>query len=350
MSYIYLDHILSNFSADVGIDLGTANTPVLVKGRGIVLCEPTYVTRDLHTGGIIAVGNDAKAMEGRTPSHIEVIRPVRDGVIADFDVAERLIHHLLKKVGVDRFVKPRVIIGVPTDCTDVEWRAVTEAALSAGARRVYIVEQPLAGAVGAGLPVMAARGSMVVDIGGGTSEVAVVSMGGIVHARTSRIAGDEMDESILNYIRKKYNMLVGIRTAEELKITIGSAKETPVTHISMVRGRDLTSGLPTTLEIDSNEIFEALSEIVQSLVDLVKQTLESTPPELVADIQEQGIYLTGGGSLLRHMDKVLSDATGVTCCYPQDPGACVVFGTDRLFRNPKLFKSIFLGREKQMQL
>jgi rod shape-determining protein MreB len=351
MSYkLYIDHILSNFSADVGIDLGTATTPLLVKGKGIVFREPTYVARDLKTGSIIAVGSEAKAMEGRTPPHIEVIRPVRDGVIADFEVAERMLNHFLRKLKVGGLFNPRVIIGVPTDCTDVEWRAVTEAALSAGARRVYIIEQPLAGAIGAGLPVTLAKGSVLIDIGGGTSEVAVTSMGGIVNARTSRIAGDEMDEAILNYVRKKYNMLIGIRTAEDLKITIGSARKMKVPLLASVRGRDLTSGLPRTMEMDSNEIAEALQEIVQAMVDLLKQTIESTPPELVADIFEQGVFLTGGGTLLRNMDQVLTDAIGVICKYPDEPTSCVVLGADRLFRSPKLFKAVFYNREKLMQI
>ncbi len=351
MSYkLYLDHILSNFSADVGIDLGTATTPVLVKGRGIVFREPTYVARDRNSGHIIAAGFDAKAMEGRNPAHIEVIRPVRDGVIADFEVAERMMNHFLKKLKVGGLFNPRVIIGVPTDCTDVEWRAVTEAALSAGARRVYIIEQPLAGAIGAGLPVTQARGSLIIDIGGGTSEVAVTSMGGIVNARTSRIAGDEMDEAILNYVRKKYNLLIGIRTAEELKISIGSARKNNVPLLGKISGRDLTSGLPRTLELDSNEMCTALSEIIQTMIELLKQTLESTPPELVGDIFQQGVVLTGGGSMLRGLDQVLTDATGVHCYYPEDPTSCVVLGADRLFRSPRLFKTIFLTREKIMQL
>jgi rod shape-determining protein MreB and related proteins len=350
MSYIYIDHILSNFSSDVGIDLGTSNTPVLVRGRGIVLREPSYVARDLKTGGIIAVGSEAKAMEGRTPPHIEVIRPIRDGVIADFDIAEKLINYLLKNAKAGGVFNPRVIIGVPTDCTDVEWRAVSEAAVAAGARRVYIIEQPLAGAIGAGLPVLQAIGSMVFDIGGGTSEVAVTSMGGIVNAKTSRIAGDEMDEAILNYVRKAYNMLIGIRTAEELKISIGTARKTKVSQTAQVKGRDLTSGLPRTLEVESNEIAEALSEIIQSMVDLLKQTLESTPPELVSDIFEQGVVMIGGGSLLRDLDKVLSESTGVMCRCIEDPTSAVALGTDKLFKSPKLFKAVFLNREKQMQL
>lgn len=351
MSYkLYLDHILSNFSADVGIDLGTATTPVLVRGKGIVLREPTYVARDMETGAIIAVGSEAKAMEGRTPPQIEVIRPVRDGVIADFEIAEKMLGFFLRKIKVGGLFNPRVIIGVPTDCTDVEWRAVTEAALAAGARRVYIIEQPLAGAIGAGLPVVQAKGSLIIDIGGGTSEVAVTSMGSIVNAATSRVAGDEMDDAILNYMRKEYNLLIGIRTAEEMKISIGSAKKNNVPSLATVKGRDLTSGLPRTLEINSNELCDALSEVVQNMVDLLKQTLESTPPELVSDIFESGVVLTGGGSLLRGLDQVLADATGVMCNYPPDPTSCVALGADRLFKSPKLFKTIFLSREKMMQL
>jgi rod shape-determining protein MreB and related proteins len=351
MSYhIYLDHILSNFSADVGIDLGTAYTPVTVKGKGIVSSEPTYVARDVINDQIIAVGLEAKAMEGRTHSNIEVIRPVRDGVIADFDIAEKLLHHFMQKARVDTVIKPRVIIGVPTDCTDVEWRAVTEAAQAAGARRVYIIEQPVAAAIGAGLPVMQAKGSMIVDIGGGTSEAAVISLGQIVRSKHSRIAGDEMDEAIQNYVRYRYNMLIGIRTAEELKITLGNARRERAPHIAMIRGRDLTSGLPITLDINSNEVFDALIEIVQSLTDLVKQTLESTPPELVSDIYDQGIILTGGGSKLHFLDEVLTEATGIICRYAEDPMSSVANGIDRIFKNPKMFKSLFMGKEKQMQL
>jgi rod shape-determining protein MreB and related proteins len=351
MSYlIYLDHILSNFSADVGIDLGTAHTTVTVKGKGIISSEPTYVARDVINDQIIAVGSEAKAMEGRTHPNIEVIRPVRDGVIADFDIAEKLLLHFLQKARVDTIIKPRVIIGVPTDCTDVEWRAVTEAAQAAGARRVYIIEQPVASAIGANLPVMQAKGSMIVDIGGGTSEVAVISLGQIVRSKHSRIAGDEMDEAIQNFIRYRYNMLIGIRTAEELKIALGNARRERVPHTAVIKGRDLTSGLPITLEIHSNEVFDALIEIVQSLTDLVKQTLEITPPELVSDIYDQGIILTGGGSKLHYLDEVLTDATGIICRYTEEPLFSVANGMDRIFKNPRMFKSIFMGKEKQMQL
>jgi rod shape-determining protein MreB len=350
MSYkIYLDNILSVFSADVGIDLGTSYTPVLVKGKGMLFNEPTFVARDLSSDQIIAVGTEAKSMEGRTHAGIEIVRPVRDGVIADFDVAEKLLQHFMRKARVDTVIKPRVIIGVPNDCTDVEWRAVSEAALAAGARRVYTIEQSLAGAIGAGLPIMQAQGSLIIDIGGGTSEVAVLSMGAIVQASTSRIAGDEMDEAIVNYIRKNYNMLIGIRTAEDLKIAIGAAKKTRVPQTAVIRGRDLTSGLPMTLDIDSNEIQEALSEVIQTFIDLLKQTLEATPPELVADIYSQGVTLTGGGSLLRYLDEVLSESTGVICRYAEDPLSCVAWGTEKIFKNPKMFKSLFLNRFKILQ-
>jgi rod shape-determining protein MreB len=345
MSYIYLDNLLSGFSADVGIDLGTANTPVLVKGRGIVLIEASYVAKDLNTGKIIAVGTEARRMEGRTPQNIQVIRPIRDGVIADFDIAEELLSHLLKQIKTGGFIPPRVIVGVPSDVTDVEWRAVSEATRAAGARRVYIIDQPLAGAIGAGLPVLQPQGSMVMDIGGGTSEVAVTSLGNMVQARTSRIAGDEMDEAIQNYIRYTYNLLIGVRTAEEIKMSIGTARKTKVTSTAVVRGRDLTSGLPRSMEIDNNEVAEALSEIVQLLVDLLKQTLETTPPELVSDIYEQGVRLIGGGALLKDLDEVLTHSTGVLCKVAEDPIACVALGCDKLFKSPKLFKAVFMGRE-----
>ena len=348
MSYIYLDNLLSSFSADVGIDLGTANTPVLIRGKGIVLIEPTYVARDINKNRIIEVGNAARRMEGRTPDNIEVIRPVRDGVIADFDIAEELLKHLFKRLKVDGFVKPRVIVGVPSDVTDVEWRAVSEATKAAGARRVYIIEQPLAGAIGAGLPVLNAVGSIVVDIGGGTSEVAITSMGNLVQSRTSRIAGDEMDEAIQNYLRKNHNLLIGIRTAEEIKISIGSAKKTKVPQTAIVKGRDLSTGLPRSIEMDSNQVAESLSEIVQQMVDLLKQTLETTPPELLSDIYDRGIVLIGGGTMLRHLNEVLTDAVGVLCKHAEDPISAVAWGCDRLFKSPKLFKAVFLGKQDRL--
>lgn len=348
MSYIYLDNLLSSLSADVGIDLGTANTPVLIKGKGIVLIEPTYVARDIAKNQIIEVGHSAKRMEGRTPENIEVIRPVRDGVIADFDIAEEMLKHIFRKIKADGIVKPRVIVGVPSDVTDVEWRAVSEAAKAAGARRVYIIEQPLAGAIGAGLPVLKAVGSIVVDIGGGTSEVAITSMGSLVQSRTSRIAGDEMDEAIQNYLRKNFNLMVGIRTAEELKISIGSAKKTKVAQNAVVKGRDLSTGLPKSVDIDSNQICEALQEIVQQMVDLLKQTLETTPPELLSDIYDRGVVLIGGGTLLKHLDEVLSESIGVLCKHAEDPISAVALGCDRLFRSPKLFKAVFLGKEERL--
>ncbi len=348
MSYIYLDNLLSSLSTDVGIDLGTANTPVLIKGKGIVLIEPTYVARDIVKNQIIEVGHSAKRMEGRTPENIEVIRPVRDGVIADFDIAEEMLKHIFRKIKADGLVKPRVIVGVPSDVTDVEWRAVSEAAKAAGARRVYIIEQPLAGAIGAGLPVLKAVGSIVVDIGGGTSGVAIMSMGNLVQSRTSRIAGDEMDEAIQNYLRKNHNLMVGIRTAEELKISIGSAKQTKVAQNGVVKGRDLSTGLPRSVDIDSNQIAEALQEIVQQMVDLLKQTLETTPPELLSDIYDRGVVLIGGGTLLRHLDEVLSESIGVLCKHADDPISAVALGCDKLFKSPKLFKAVFLGKEDRL--
>ena len=348
MSYIYLDNLLSSLSSDVGIDLGTSNTPVLVKGKGIVLIEPTYVARDIVKNQIIEVGHSAKRMEGRTPENIEIIRPVRDGVIADFDIAEEMLKHIFRKIKADGIVKPRVIVGVPSDVTDVEWRAVSEATKAAGARRVYIIEQPLAGAIGAGLPVLKAVGSIVVDIGGGTSEVAITSMGSLVQSRTSRIAGDEMDEAIQSYLRKNHNLLVGIRTAEELKISIGSAKKTMVAQNAVVKGRDLSTGLPRSVDIDSNQIAEALQEIVQQMVDLLKQTLETTPPELLSDIYDRGVILIGGGTLLKHLDEVLSESIGVLCKHADDPISAVALGCDKLFKSPKLFKAVFLGKEDRL--
>lgn len=344
MHFLLLDQFLSNFSSDIGIDLGTANTPVLVRGRGVRLREPSYVAIDREKSRVIAVGNEAKMMYGKTPKHISVIRPVRDGVIANFEIAEEMMKHLLKRLNNQALLRPRVIVGVPSDVSAVERRAVNEAARQAGARVAYIIEQPLAAAIGAGLPVLEPRGNMVVDIGGGTSEAAVISLGGVVISKSIRIAGDEMDEVIVSHIRKTHNLLIGERTAEEVKIDVGSAVPPDFDLATTVKGRELSLGLPRTVRVTGEEICGALQDILINIAELVKATLELTPPELASDIIQEGIVLTGGGSLLRDLDKYLTKSTGIKCCLARDPISCVVYGTDKLFCDEKLMKTIFGGR------
>lgn len=321
-------------SSNIGIDLGTANTLVYVNNQGIVLNEPSVVAV-ADVGGkkqILAVGNEAKLMVGRTPGNIQAIRPLREGVIADFDIAEEMIKYFIQKVHKRRrFISPQVVICVPSGSTAVERRAIQEAAESAGARRVFLIEEPMAAAIGAGLPVTNPQGSMVVDIGGGTTEVAVISLGGIVHARSVRIGGDSMDEAIIGYIRRHHNLLVGESTAERIKKTIGSAvkPEKGNGKIMGIKGRDLLNGIPKEIVIDERQIAESLAEPVGGIVDAVRVTLEQTPPELAADIVENGIILTGGGSLLTNLDFVLRESTGLPISIAEDPLSCVAIGTGR---------------------
>jgi len=315
---------------DIGIDLGTANVLVHVKGKGIVLREPSVVAKDMNTGKILAVGEEARQMLGKTPAHIQAIRPLRDGVIADFEVTEAMLSYFIKKVMKDRSwwstivkPKPRVIICVPAEITSVEERAVK----LAGARSVDIIEEPMAAAIGAGLPIDGPSGSMVVDIGGGTTDVAVISLGGVVVSQSLRVAGNKLDDAIVRYIRRVYNLMIGERTAEEIKIKIGSAYKLEQELAMEIRGRDLINGLPKTVKITSEEIREALSEPVGAIVEAVKAVLEKTPPELAADIIDRGVILTGGGALLRGLDKLLSEVTGVPAIVADDPLSCVAIGT-----------------------
>lgn len=326
-----MNFILRYFSRDIGIDLGTANTLVFVKGKGIVLREPSVVAVHRDTGEVIEVGAAAKRMVGRTPGHIIAVRPLRDGVIADFDVTQMMLRSFIKRSikGLSVF-RPRVVICVPAGVTPVEKRAVRDAAMSAGAGEVHIIEEPMAAAIGAGLPVTDPVGNMVVDIGGGTSEVAVISLGGIVTSQSIRVGGDEMDEAIISYIKKTYNLLIGDRSAEDTKINIGSAFPGDETTLD-VRGRDLVTGLPKTVTLTSEEVREALSEPVSIIVDAVKATLESTPPELAADIMDRGIVMTGGGSLLKGLDKLISQETGMPVLLADDPLTCVVMGAGMTF-------------------
>ena len=336
---------------DMGIDLGTANTLVHVKGRGIVLREPSVVAIKSDTGGVLAVGEEAKQMIGRTPGTIIAIRPMKDGVIADFDVTQAMLKYFIRKAMNSRsFVRPRVVVGVPSGVTEVEKRAVIDAAQQAGAREAYLIEEPMAAAIGAGLPVEEATGSMVVDIGGGTTEIAVISLGGIVTSRSIRIGGDEMDSSIVQYIKRMYNLMIGERTAEEIKISIGTAIVTPDTDRTMdIRGRDLVSGLPKTLTIHAKEIREALNEPIYKIIDAVKSTLEKTPPELAADVMDHGIMMTGGGSLLVNLDKLLSHETGMPVLISEDALSCVGEGTGRTLENIGLLKNVVMASKKLKQ-
>jgi rod shape-determining protein MreB len=334
--------MLGGFTRDLGIDLGTANTLVYVKGRGIVVREPSVVALRTDTKKIEAVGSDAKKMIGRTPGNIVAIRPMKDGVIADFETTSTMIKYFIRQAQKPRALFPRhpnVMICVPSGITAVEKRAVEDATKQAGAREAYIIEEPFAAAIGADLPVWEPTGSMVVDIGGGTTEVAVISLGGIVTSRSIRIAGDEMDDAIMAYIKRLYNLMIGERTSEQLKMEIGSAMPLDKMESIEIRGRDLVSGLPKTLAITSDEVTEALSDTVNSIIEAVKVTLEKCPPELSADIMDRGIVLTGGGALLRNLDKLLARETGMPVLVAENPLDCVVIGTGRALDNIHLFKS-----------
>src|ERR1700726_5169499 len=341
--------LLGILSSDMAIDLGTANTLVYVKGRGIVLNEPSVVATITNRGGkkqVRAVGNDAKMMLGRTPGNIEAIRPMRDGVIADFEVAEEMIKHFIRKVHNRRsFANPMIIVCVPSGSTAVERRAIQESALSAGARRVFLIEEPMAAAIGAGLPVSEPTGSMVVDIGGGTTEVAVLSLGGIVYSRSVRVGGDKLDEAIINYIRRYHNLLIGESTAERIKKEIGSAcpPEDGEGRVSEIKGRDLMNGVPKEIIITERQIAESLAEPVGAIVEAVKVALENTAPELAADIVDKGIVLTGGGALLRNLDLVLRHATGLPVSVAEDPLSCVALGTGRALEEMKTLKNVLIN-------
>lgn len=335
--------LLGRYSRDMGIDLGTANTLVHVRGRGILLREPSVVAIDSDTRKVLAVGEEAKRMLGRTPGSIIAIRPLKDGVIADFEQTERMIRHFIEKVYRRNILfAPRVVIGVPSGVTEVEERAVKEAAKKAGAKVAYTIEEPMAAAIGAGLPVAEPTGSMIVDIGGGTTEVAVISLGGIVTARSVRIAGDEIDEAIVSYVRRTYNLHIGDRTAEAAKFEVGSAFPTGNERSMDVRGRDLISGLPRSATITSQEIREAIMDPINAIVEAVKVTLEGTPPELSSDIYERGIVLAGGGALLEGLDLLISRETSMPVYIAPDPLCCVVLGTGKCLEeidsNPALLK------------
>jgi len=325
-----LNKLFGRFSNDLGIDLGTANTLVYVKDKGIVINEPSVVAVNMRTDQILAVGAEAYKMVGRTPAHIIATKPLVDGVISDFEVTEKMLNYFIKKVHIERFgfsPRPRVVIGIPLDITEVERKAVEDAALSAGARNVYLIEQPMAGAIGARLPVQDSNGIMVVDIGGGTTDIAVISLGGIVTSRSLKVAGNELNEDIIRYARDYFNILLGERTAEQVKIKIGSADVLPEPLLMKVRGRDLVTGLPKEIIMDDSQVREALSRTVRILVDNIKTTIENTPPELVSDIYEHGLLLLGGGALLKQLDHLIAESTGVPVIIADDPLTCVVRGT-----------------------
>ena len=340
--------LTSYFSTDLAIDLGTANTLIYVRDRGIVLDEPSVVSirTDAAVGGkrtVQAVGAEAKQMLGRTPGNLQAIRPMKDGVIADFTVTEQMLKYFIKKVHDTRMLRPspRIIICVPCGSTQVERRAIRESAIGAGARQVYLIEEPMAAAIGAGLPVAEATGSMVVDIGGGTTEVGVISLGGVVYANSVRVGGDRMDEAIINYIRRNYGMLIGEATAEQIKKKMGSAFPGAEVLEMEVKGRSLAEGVPRSFNVSSNEILEALTEPLNAIVSAVKQALEQTPPELGADIAEKGMVLTGGGALLRDLDRLLMEETGLPVIVADDPLTCVVRGSGRALEEMDKLASVF---------
>ena len=336
------DNVLSTLMArDMAVDLGTANTVVYVRGRGIVLDEPSVVAVNVRDGRPLAVGLEAKRMIGRTPAHIQAIRPLKDGVIADFEICEKMLRYFIQKVNASRWVKPRMVICVPSGVTGVEKRAVQEAAVFAGARKEpFIIEEPMAAAIGAGLPVHEPSGNMIVDVGGGTTEVAVISLGGIVASQSVRIGGDELDDAIVNFIKKEYSLALGERTAEEVKITLGSAWPLVEELHAEIRGRDLITGLPKTIVTSTEEIREALQEPVEAIVDAVKVTLDKTPPELAADIMEKGIMLAGGGALLHGLDARLQHETGMPILTAHDPLHCVAIGGGQTLEEFDVLKNV----------
>ncbi len=339
------DSLFGLFSLDVGIDLGTANTLVYVKGRGILIREPSVVARHRKTHQILAIGEEAKKMLGRAPATIEVVRPLKDGVIADFDATEVMLKHFISRVHesgklIPKIPRPRVVIGIPSGVTEVEQRAVQEAALSAGARQAYLIEEPMAAAIGADLPISDPGGVLMVDIGGGTSEIAVISLGGVGVNKSIRIASDEMDEAITAYMRLKYNVLLGERTAEDIKLTLGNAFISDKDKFMVIRGRDMESGLPKSLKITSSEVREALMPVLREITGAVADLIEETPPELVSDILERGIVMAGGGSLIAGMDKLMSEETRMPVYITEDPLTAVVRGCGRVLADDALLRKV----------
>ena len=342
-----------NFSKDVGIDLGTANTLVYVKGKGIVINEPSVVAINKKTGQVLAIGREAKKMVGKTPGHIVANRPLVDGVVSDFEVTEQMLKYFIDKVHRDSFTlfpRPRVIVGIPSDVTEVEKRAVIDATLNAGAREAYLIDEPMAAAIGARLPVQDAAGNMVVDIGGGTTDIAVISLGGVVASRNLRIAGDEMNEDIIRYCRDEFNLLIGEKTAEDVKIAIGSAYPQKERLQMPVRGRDLVSGLPKEVMIDDEQVREALSRSIRIIVNNIKTTIEETPPELLSDIMQRGIILAGGGSLIRGLDRLVADQTEMPVRMMEDPLTAVVRGTGIVLEDLETLREVLVENQHEKSL
>ena len=344
-----INNFIGYLSSDIGVDLGTANTLLYVKNQGIVLCEPSVVTVQRGTSTVLAVGEEAKRMLGRTPGSIIAIQPLKDGVIADFDVSESMLRYFIRKVQKKRtLIRPRIVIAIPSGITEVEKRAVKDSAEHAGARGVFLVEQPLAAAIGVGLPIQEPAGNMIVDIGGGTTEIAVISLGGIVCSKSLRIGGNEMDDAIIQYLKKVYNLMIGERTAEEIKIRIGSVYPLEEELSIEVKGRDLVAGLPKTLTVSSEEIREALSEPISLIVDSVRTTLERTPPELSSDLVDRGLILTGGGALLRNFDKLLAEETGLPVNVADDPLTAVCLGTGKMLDEIKYLKKMITPNKYEL--
>jgi rod shape-determining protein MreB len=346
----YFGNFFGNLSKDIGIDLGTANTLVYVKGKGIVINEPSVVAINKRTGQVLAIGRDAKRMVGKTPGHIVATRPLVDGVVSDFEVTTQMLKYFIDKVHKDSFSfspRPRVLIGIPSQITEVEKKAVIDAAMNAGAREAYLIEEPMAAAIGARLPVTDARGNMVVDIGGGTSEIAVISLGGIVSARSLRIAGDEMNEDIIRYCRDEFNLLVGEKTSEEIKIAIGSAYPLKEKLTVQIRGRDLVSGLPKEVTVNDEQVREAISRSIRIIVNNVKTVIEETPPELLSDIMQRGIILAGGGSLIRGLDKLIANQTDMPVRQMEDPLTAVVRGTGIVLEDLELLKDVLVEDQRE---
>ncbi len=346
-----LNKFFGLFSHDIGIDLGTANTLVYVSGHGIIINEPSIVALNKKTDQVVAIGNEAKRMVGRTPSHIVAVRPLVEGVISNFEITEQMLSYFIKKVHSERsalFARPRVVIGIPSDITEVERRAVRDASKSAGAREVYLVEEPMAAAIGVGLPVQDPVGSMIVDIGGGTTDIAVISLGGIVASMNLRVAGDRFNEDIINYVKDEFKLLLGERTAEDVKIAVGSAAKSDAVQEAVIRGRDIISGLPREVIVTDADIREALSKSIRILVEAVKEVIESTPPELISDIMQKGIVVVGGGSLLRKIDKIIASETKIPVRIAEDPFTAVVRGCGLIIEDIDRLSEVLIEEEDEI--
>ena len=341
---MFINTIMGWFSNDMAIDLGTANTLVYVRGRGIVCNEPSVVAISVKTGKVLAVGMEAKRMLGRTPGDVKTIRPIKDGVISDFDITGEMLRYFIRKVHNRKsFMRPRIVIGVPSGITQVEQRAVKDAALSSGGREVYLIEEPVAAAIGTGLPISEPSGNMIVDVGGGTTDIAVISMDGVVYSKAIRVGGDKMDEAIINYIKRKYNLLIGEMMAESIKMELGSAYKTDNDrHTMEIKGRDLVSGIPKTLILDDDEVREALAEPVSQIMNAIKQALENTPPELSADIVDKGIVLAGGGALLKGLDVYIREETSLPIIIAEDPLTCVAIGAGKVLDDIDILKKVMM--------